>query len=74
MKTHGPKLTIEASCMNCEFERSERYVCQGDSGHVVYCDHTAGQGRIGDTTWTTPTWCPLLAEAKARLLDLEETR
>lgn len=66
-KRRGPRLRIEASCLGCEFERSERYVCHGDSGHEVYCDHPERGHRIGDTTWDTPAWCPLLAEAKAKL-------
>lgn len=67
MKTPGPKLKVDASCFDCTYERSEGYRVQGDSGHDVYCDHPNDPGkRIGDTTWTTPEWCPILAEALAR--------
>lgn len=72
MKTKGPSLTVQASCSDCEWERSESYRCQSDSGHAVYCDHPSrpeGKGRIGDTTWSTPKWCPLLRRAMTELLD-----
>lgn len=59
-KRVGPKLEIVASCSGCAFERSESYAVQGDSGHRVFCDHSDGKGYIGDTTWRTPSWCPLL--------------
>lgn len=66
MKRTGPKLSIVASCNGCEFERSEHYVAQGDSGFKVSCAHAAG-GRIGDTTWDTPSWCPFIEAAKTDL-------
>jgi hypothetical protein len=63
----GPKLTISASCLGCTYERSERYRCQGDSGHDVYCAHPSlidlpqDKRHVGDTTWATPHWCPVRA-------------
>ena len=61
-KREGPKVTISYSCMECIHERSERYVCQGDSGCGVSCALTSK--RIGDTTWETPDWCPLLTRVE----------
>lgn len=66
-KRQGPHLMIEASCQGCEYERSSYYAIQGDSGHIVRCEHPDGQKRIGDSTWQTPVWCPMLPEAKRRL-------
>lgn len=66
-KCNGPKLRVSASCLCCLHERSEHYVAQGDSGHRVSCAHPDGRGLIGDTTWMTPKWCPLLPEAKRQL-------
>lgn len=65
---NGPTLTITASCFDCEHKRSERYACQGDSGTEVSCAHPQGKGYIGDTTWNTPSWCPMLPEARSALL------
>lgn len=74
----GPSLKIVARCDGCVYEHSEHYSIEDgndvDSGHVVYCRHPAaaadevdrsvnGDRCIGDTTWTTPKWCPLLAAA-----------
>lgn len=82
VKRIGPLLTIAASCDGCAYEHSESYVCQGDSGFRVFCiylvaypvGHPDGgkARRVGDTTWQTPTWCPLLAAAKAALLAGQE--
>lgn len=80
MKTHGPKLNVVASCFDCEHESSVSYAVQGDSGHDVYCTHekalnknpTTGYGHIGDTTWKTPAWCPLLKEATRALIQKTE--
>lgn len=59
MSRVGPKLTVSASCSGCVHERSEHYAVQGDSGHNVTCAHPSSPGRhIGDTTWSTPSWCP----------------
>lgn len=72
-KRNGPRLTVKASCLGCEHEQSDSYAVQGDSGFQVFCgsldviDQSAIGSRrhIGDTTWDTPTWCPLLAQAIA---------
>lgn len=68
MKNQGPRLTVVASCFDCADVRSERYVRQSDSGSHVSCAHPDGKGRIGDTTWETPEWCPLLAAAREALV------
>ena len=47
-----------------------------DSGCDVYCNHpeviaaskVGSRGRIGDTTWATPNWCPLLVVAVENLI------
>lgn len=58
-KRKGPKLTVTRSCDGCRYEASESYAVQGDSGFRVLCEHPhVGGRRIGDTTWTTPEWCP----------------
>mgnify|MGYP000526440770 CR=1 FL=1 len=59
----GPKITIKASCYNCEHCRTERYCVQGDSGTDVRCA-AAGNKLVGDTCWDTPEWCPFIEEAK----------
>jgi len=74
-KRPGPKLTIKATCFDCEHERSESYAVQGDSGCNVFCAHPdmvaesklRSNRRIGDSTWDTPKWCPMLAGAIADL-------
>ena len=68
-KQAGPRLTIEASCFDCMYCRSERYQWQGDSGSNVSCAHPqrSGEGGIGDTTWNTPAWCPLYQQALLKL-------
>lgn len=60
---NGPTIQVLGSCLNCIHCRSERYRCQGDSGHDVSCAHpnAPGDKYIGDTRWTTPSWCPFLA-------------
>lgn len=67
MKRNGPRIMIKASCFDCEYEHSESYAVQGDSGHDVSCTHPDAPAKsdIGDTTWDTPSWCPLLAQALA---------
>lgn len=75
-KREGPRARFDASCFDCAHERSEHYEVQGDSGCDVYCAHPdvvsnsrlQSRGRIGDTTWTTPDWCPLLVVAVERLV------
>lgn len=64
MKTDGPFVWMRASCLNCIHCTSESYAVQDDSGHNVYCEHPSiGKKRVGDTNWSTPEWCPLLADA-----------
>lgn len=59
-KRIGPAVTTERSCLGCYHERAESYRRQGDSGHEVYCDHPTSDGRrVGDTSWSTPDWCPI---------------
>lgn len=71
VKRIGPKLRLVATCMGCEHEASKHYQVQGDSGHDVECKHpeAGNRGYIGDTTWNTPDWCPLLAGAKREFLE-----
>lgn len=59
----GPRITTERSCFSCPACVSERYVAQGDSGSHVYCTAVDPRRHIGDTTWSTPEWCPALAVA-----------
>lgn len=62
MTREGPKVRVVRSCFECVHERSEYYAVQGDQGYQVYCAHPAHPGgprRIGDTTWSTPAWCPI---------------
>ena len=69
-KQAGPTLLSERSCYGCMYEESAPYRVQGDSGREVYC--TAGVARrlVGDTSWTTPDWCPLLpSDSLATLVD-----
>ena len=64
MSQQGPRLKLVASCLACDFCRSEKYRVQGDSGHDVFCEHALVKGRrIGDSTWNTPDWCPLRVAA-----------
>lgn len=82
-KRNGPSLKILARCDGCVHEHSEYYSIEDgndvDSGSSVYCKHPKAEGRdapdlgscarrsIGDTTWVTPAWCPLLPAALAEL-------
>jgi hypothetical protein len=61
---NGPKTVTEYSCQGCRWVRERRYAVQGDSGYDVSCGHSSLPSRktIGDTTWRTPDWCPVLAE------------
>lgn len=61
-KREGPKITTSYSCFGCKYETSKRYSCQGDSGQDVYCHHLSFENKkvIGDTTWSTPKFCPFL--------------
>lgn len=58
---NGPKVTIRGNCHECVHCRSISYTCQGDSGSDVDC--MLVNKAIGDTTWDTPDWCPLLPQA-----------
>jgi hypothetical protein len=60
-------VSVTAQCDGCAHVHSESYRVQGDSGHVVYCTRGGEERRIGDTTWNTPDWCPLLPGAFRRL-------
>lgn len=62
-KRSGPRVTVKLSCFDCTAVRSESYACQGDSGFNVTCSATGKT--IGDTTWETPGWCPLVTEEHA---------
>jgi len=78
-KRNGPKLTIKASCNGCVHEQGTHYSIEDgndvDSGTRVFCLHPespavrdgAAGTFIGDTTWDTPAWCPLLAGARAEM-------
>lgn len=59
---YGPDERIVRTCNACKACVSESYRCQSDSGHDVYCTHPAlpERKRIGDTTWSTPDWCPVI--------------
>ena len=67
----GPKVTITLSCTGCLHCESVRYRRQSDTGCDVSC--SLAQRAIGDTTWTTPDWCPVStpAEAAAAQADLQ---
>lgn len=64
MKTNGPKLRLSVSCSECQHVDSERYTCQGDSGHDWYCHQPGvkmdnqGKPRSIGITSKTPEWCP----------------
>lgn len=78
MSQLGPKLTLLASCAGCDLARGERYYYQNDTGIDVYCQHEDApvtqcfdkevHGFVGDSTWDTPRWCPLLAAARTAFL------
>lgn len=53
----GPEVKIKLSCFGCEHCKTTRYTNQGDSGCDVFCS-AMEMGRIGDTIWITPDWCP----------------
>lgn len=60
----GPEVRVELRCFDCVYVSSERYVKHNDSGYNVSCNHPEiGKRQIGDTSWTTPCWCPFLTEA-----------
>lgn len=71
----GPRVRIELSCINCDHCIGESCTCQSDSGVDVYCiypstaDIIGGNSRlIGDSNWSTPSWCPLRQQAIDKLL------
>jgi len=68
-RIEGPTLRVDASCFDCRHESSESYAVQGDSGHSVYCTLITPRRSIGDSSWRTPEWCPLLAVARQRLVE-----
>lgn len=72
-KREGPSVRIEASCFDCKYEHGEHYAVQGDSGCDVSCTHpdSPKPACVGDTTWKTPTWCPLLPDAIRKLFERE---
>jgi hypothetical protein len=72
---NGPTKIVEYSCRGCTHCREEDYCVEDgndvDSGYEVWCEHPAvvgvgaiGDTTIGDTTWTTPDWCPEWANAR----------
>lgn len=65
MTRKGPIFSIHASCLGCHFEDSGTYRFQSDSGLDVRCAHPDAPltNYIGDSTWNTPSWCPLRAAA-----------
>lgn len=77
-KREGPLVTIEANCFGCKHCTTESYRVQSDTGSDVYCEHPdvlaesalRSRKRVGDTSWTTPKWCPLLEAAMKKLLGL----
>lgn len=70
MSRIGPEIRVEVSCFGCTFCKSESYAVQGDSGHNVSCTHPdTADSAIGDTTWRTPSWCPLLDDAMSKAIE-----
>ena len=69
--TIGPKVTVNASCFECQYCRTKGYSVQGDSGSEVYCneDGTGTLRHIGDTNWDTPIWCRFRVKAIAEALN-----
>lgn len=59
----GPKAVTTWTCETCIHVHGEYYARQGDHGYDVSCK--LAQRAIGDTTWRTPGWCPLLPAASA---------
>lgn len=73
-KRSGPQIALQLSCFGCRYEQSSHYAVQGDSGCKVSCGHPDRVGMkngIGDTSWTTPDWCPLRASTMAEFLKTE---
>ena len=66
----GPSVRLVLSCDGCMYERAEKYAVQGDSGHDVSCGRFDPPKYIGDTTWSTPEWCPLRSVAIAEHIEI----
>jgi hypothetical protein len=64
----GPTVKLQVSCFGCDYCKTTSYTCQGDSGSDVFCG-AMNNRRIGDTTWTTPEWCPFRAESIRKLVE-----
>jgi hypothetical protein len=56
----GPKVSVLLSCFSCVHVKADKYVCQGDSGYDISCGLVKRE--IG-SSWNTPDWCPLRAQA-----------
>lgn len=67
----GPVATTTLSCEGCRHNVSESYIVQGDSGYAVHCTHGGEKRYIGDTTWVTPDWCPVLGQPVSANVSLE---
>jgi hypothetical protein len=67
----GPSISLEITCSGCKYVRTERYSVQSDNGCDVSCAHESApfDKYIGDTTWTTPSWCPLSKMALGRFAE-----
>ena len=65
MSRQGPLVTLQMSCMGCVYEGYKRHWRRNDPGMDVYCSHPElkEDGLVGDTTWSTPSWCPLRVAA-----------
>ncbi len=64
-KRVGPQFSLNASCYGCVHVRGVNYVEPGRAGCKIYCDHPDRPGRrVGDSDWSTPSWCPLLVESR----------
>jgi hypothetical protein len=55
----GPERTVKVrfSCYRCQYNDSERYVHQSDSGFDYFCTFD-GQRRVVPDHYDTPSWCP----------------
>lgn len=67
----GPKITVHASCSECQFCGSEYYYVEDgnseDSGFNYWCKHEAAP-KVGNDCYRTPKWCPFLVEAMKKCL------
>lgn len=64
-KRNGPLIHVDSSCWDCTYEKSERFICQADSGWYISCAHPdyPASGMQNRTTHSTPMQCPLLLQA-----------